>query len=122
MQACARLIAGAAVSLWCLCAFAVAGGLTKPLTGDYAISTTNVDPGPNDPVDSHLIVYLTGESAQSLYKAMKVAPKSNDACLGPGVQVKTIGGTSCSLTLKDNAYSCSFAIDIARQKIDHLAC
>lgn len=122
MKARAKTIAGVCISAGVLCALAIAGDLTKPLTGDYAISTTNVDPGPDDPRDSHLIVYLHGESAQSLYKAMKVAPISNDACLGPGVQVKAIGGTSCSFTAKNKAYSCSFAIDIARQKVDSLAC
>ena len=117
-----NVIVGAAVSLVCMCGIAASGSLTKPLTGDYAIATTNVDPGPDDPIDSHLIVYLRGESAQSLYKAMKVAPKTNDACSGPGVQVKTIGGMSCSYTPKDKSYSCGFAIEIAKQKLEHLPC
>jgi hypothetical protein len=114
-------MAGAAVVTACLCLAAASDSRTKSLSGVYAIGTINVDPSPDNPRDSHLIVYLQGDTAKDLYEAMKVAPKS-EVCGPSGIQVKTIGGTSCGFDPESKSYVCDFAIDIAKQKVERLAC
>jgi hypothetical protein len=113
------VLAGAVVTLACCCVMAASDGL-KPLTGVFAISSTNVDPGPKDPRDTHFIIYLRGDSARSLYDALKGIPVE-DICESDKL-AKVVGGTHCSFNLKTKNYACSLAINIASQKIEPLAC
>jgi hypothetical protein len=94
---------------------------TKRLEGRFAISTISADPTPQTPRDSHFIVYLEGESAKSLYEAMKVAPRTV-ACGPRNLQHKIIGGMDCAIDPGTSTYQCGFALDVAKQKIDPLAC
>lgn len=93
----------------------------KRLEGRFRISGINADPTPQTPHDSHVIVYLEGDSARSLYEAMKVAPQTK-ACGPRNLQHKIIGGMDCALDPAKSTYQCDFALDIANQRIDALAC
>jgi hypothetical protein len=106
-----------------LCAAASSDGRPKPIDGVYAVGTTNVDPGPNDLLDSHFIVHLRESTARDLYEAMKVPAEQHErACEGPDALVKRIGGMTCSHYPERSQYLCNFAIDIANQSVDGLSC
>jgi hypothetical protein len=106
-----------------LCTAASSDGRPKPIDGVYAVGTTNVDPGPNDMLDSHFIVHLRGSTARDLYEAMKVQPEQHQfACEGPDALVKRIGGMTCSYYPGRSQYLCNFAIDVAKQKVEGLSC
>ena len=89
----------------------------KPLTGQFDLTgQTPVDPPPEEPRNTHLRIYLTGEAARTLYTNMKVTPQK--AMCGEKNQrlEKTIGEMLCSAS-DGTKYECWFAIDIAKQKI-----
>lgn len=115
-----RILAGSSVLIVSALCIAASSG-TRKLEGSFAISTTSNDPLPDEPRDSHFIVHLEGESAKGLYEAMKVAPRS-DACGPRRLQHKIIGGMDCAFDPGRSTYHCGFALDIAKQKIDPLAC
>jgi len=90
----------------------------QPLTGTYAIAGKEaVDPPPDQPKDTHLQLYLSGNAARDLYKAMKVKPVA-DECIGDGAQSKFEGGIACTMHAGGKQYECSLAIDIKNQKLD----
>ena len=100
----------------------VARSEVRPLEGTYYFrGATAVDPAPDEPKDTHLLIELTGNAARDLYRGMKVAAK-RDQCVGAGAMSKTVGGMQCTM-LSSTRYRCHFAIEIARQRITHgLAC
>ena len=88
------------------------------LTGSFAFTGRSaVDPAPDEPRDTHMLVYLTGDSAKALWDHMKVEAR-DDLCGEPGGQVKVIGDMQCSESPDKHEYDCVFAIDVASQKID----
>ena len=90
----------------------------KTLTGTYAIAGKEaVDPPPDQPRDTHLQLYLSGNSARDLYKAMKVKAVP-DECIGSGAQSKFEGGIACTMHAGGKEFECSLAIDIKNQKVD----
>jgi hypothetical protein len=100
-----------------LASLPAAMGQEKPLTGTYRVSgQTLVDPPANEPRDTHLQLTLSGTSARDLYDAMKV-PARPDLCLGGGALRKSAGPMQCMRTGDGRKFECSFAIDIARQRI-----
>ena len=94
----------------------------RPLEGTYYFrGATAVDPAPDEPSDTHLLIELTGNAARDLYRGMKVSAKP-DQCVGAGAMSKTVGGMQCTM-LSNTRYRCHFAIEVARQRIQHgLAC
>jgi hypothetical protein len=90
----------------------------KPLTGTYAIAGKEaVDPPPDQANDTHLQLFLSGNAARDLYKAMKVKAVP-DECIGQGAQSKFEGGIACTMHAGGKEYECSLAIDIKNQKLD----
>jgi hypothetical protein len=111
------LLAAAAVVSTALAADAPYPGM-QPLTGQFDIAgATAVDPPPDEPRDTHLRVYLTGDSARALYEHMKVSTGEHP-CGDPEGLSKTIGGMTCVRRRSDGGHECWFAIDIAAQRID----
>ena len=98
-------------------ALPVAAWQYKILSGQYHIAgKTVIDPPPSEAKDTHFHLSLSGAAARDLYNVMKVTPKA-DICIADGAMVKTIGEMQC-LRFKDGKkFQCSFAIDIANQKI-----
>jgi hypothetical protein len=95
-----------------------AGDTERPLEGSYAFrGRTAVDPPPAEAQDTHLSITLTGQSARDLYQKMRTRPK-RDECLDDGSLTKTIGQMQCSELVGPKRYTCTFAIDVARQRID----
>ena len=95
----------------------VAAWQYKSLSGQYRIAgKTVVDPPPSEAKDTHLHLALSGAAARDLYNAMKVAPKP-DECAGNGAMIKTVGDMQCLRSEDGKDFQCSFAIDIANQKI-----
>ena len=95
-------------------AAAVAAADYRPLAGQYRLAgKTLVDAPPDEPRDSHLHVVLTGPAARELYAAMTTRPR-DDAC-EPGTLLKSVGDMQCRRSRE--RYECTFAIDIARQRI-----
>jgi len=89
----------------------------KNLSGEYSIAgQTIIDPPPNEPTDTHLYFALTGNAARDLYNAMKATARA-DACGEPGGLLKSIGAMQCTRAPGGKSYQCSFAIDIAKQRI-----
>ena len=89
----------------------------KTLSGTYQLGgKTLVDPPADEPPDTHFRMTLTGAAAQDLYRSMKVRAKSN-ACGDAGSLLKTIGQMQCERSADGKRYQCSFAIDIAGQRI-----
>jgi hypothetical protein len=93
----------------------------KPVKGTYAVTAKNyLDPSDEEPNDSHVRFQLSGETAKSLYLAMKVAEKA-DACTG--ATAKQIGEMQCLFYKSEKKYVCSFSLNIAEQKIEYgVAC
>jgi hypothetical protein len=90
----------------------------KPLSGTYAFAgKTLVDPPPDEPRDSHLLITLDGQAARDVYRKMK-ARRSRDGCLDDGSMSKTFGGMQCTERVRPTRYTCAFSIDLAAQKID----
>ena len=85
------------------------------LTGTFTLQgETVIDPPPQEPRDTHMLIVLNGASAKSLYQSMK-SKAAPDACAGNGTLAKTVGGMRC--TKSGTRYECDFSIDIARQAI-----
>ena len=106
------------VAIAMLSATVYGDSLTKPINGSYYIAgRTVLDPAPNEAQDTHFRVYLTGTSAKSLYQTMKVKAKP-DACLDDGSVSKQVGEMVCTRH-KKGQFSCAFAIDVMRQRINH---
>jgi hypothetical protein len=96
----------------------IARSEVRPLEGTYYFrGATAVDPPPGEPLDSHLLIELTGNAARDLYRRMKVQAKP-DQCIGAGAMSKTIGSMQCTM-LSNTGYSCHFSIELARQRIQH---
>ena len=96
----------------------ISASSNNQLTGSFWIGgKTIIDPPNNEPIDTHLRVYLTGASAKRLFQAMKVKPV-RDVCLDDGSLSKFIGGTQCTLHQGGKQFSCSFAINIESQRIE----
>jgi hypothetical protein len=113
------LVGGGVLVASALCL--AASSSTMKLEGSFAIAAISADPLPQTPRDSHFIVHLEGESAKSLYDAMKVTPRSI-ACGPRKLQHKIIGGMDCAFDADKSTYNCGFALDIANQKIEPLSC
>lgn len=95
----------------------VAAWQYQSLSGEYRIAgQTIIDPPPSEAKDTHLHLELSGAAARDLYHAMKVDPKP-DECAGDGALIKTIGEMQCLRFENGKEFECSFAIDIANQKI-----
>ena len=93
-------------------------GPSKSLTGSYIIGgKTLVDPPANEPKDTHLQIFLTGDSAKDLYQSMRVKPVA-DQCLLDGSVTKFLGGTACTMHVGGKAYECSFSVNIRSQRIE----
>lgn len=89
----------------------------KPLTGTYAITERSLlDPGAEEPRDTHFRLQLRGAAASDLYQAMKTAA-IRDECTG--ASLKRVGDMRCRYYANDKHYECDFSIDIAGQKIDY---
>lgn len=89
----------------------------KTLTGKFILSgKTPHDPPPGEPSNTHLMMYLTGESAKTLWNAMKVKPRF-DVCADDGTLSKNIGAMQCSQSHDKKKFQCWFSIDIKNQKI-----
>ena len=96
----------------------VARSEVRPLEGTYYFrGATAIDPPLDEPPDSHLLIELTGNAARDLYGRMKVRAKP-DQCIGAGAMSKTIGNMQCTM-LSTTKYRCHFAIEVARQRIQH---
>jgi hypothetical protein len=93
----------------------------KALKGTYAITAKNyLDPSEDEATDSHLRFQLTGDAAQDLYSAMKVAEKP-DECTG--ATAKNIGEMQCLYYTNEKKYACSFSLNVMQQKIEYgVAC
>lgn len=108
----------------CCCAAAVGGAIAGfnaqrlltmtgakfylPLQAEYTITGRNlVDPLPEDKKD-RIAIYIGGESARQLHKAMLVPEKSSDAC-GTSLRSKVAGGLECTGNDKEG-YTCGVAI------------
>lgn len=95
----------------------VAAWQYQSLSGQYRIAgQTVIDPPPSEARDTHLHLELSGAAARDLYNAMKVAPKP-DECADDGAMIKTAGEMQCLRSEDGKEFQCSFAIDIANQKI-----
>jgi hypothetical protein len=106
-----------AIALLLLAACLPVAAQDRPLTGSYRFSgQTLVDPPANEPQDTHLQLTLAGAAARDLYNAMKV-PAKPDLCLGGGALRKSAGAMQCVRTSGGKAFECSFAIDIAKQRV-----
>ncbi|MET3116463.1 hypothetical protein AAKU64_000669 [Undibacterium sp. GrIS 1.8] len=68
--------------------------------------------------DTHYYMYIKGSSAQDLYNTMKVK-SSQEECHGEGSRTKRIQNISCTKLAKSKGYECSFAINVAIQKIEN---
>jgi|SRR4029453_10784942 hypothetical protein len=89
----------------------------KLLTGFYNIAgQTIVDPPANEAQNTHMYFTLSGVSARDLYNSMKVQAKP-DVCRGGGALTKSIGQMQCTRSTSGSEFQCSFAIDIANQRI-----
>ncbi len=100
-----------------LAALPVAALQYKSLSGQYCIAgKTVIDPPPSEAKDTHLHLALSGAAARDLYNAMKVTPEP-DECVGNGAMIKTVGEMRCLRSEDGKEFQCSFAIDIANQKI-----
>lgn len=100
-----------------LAALPVAAWQYNSLSGQYRIAgQTVIDPPPSEAQNTHLHLELSGASARDLYHAMKVDPKP-DECAGNGALIKTVGEMQCLRSQDGKEFQCSFAIDIANQKI-----
>jgi hypothetical protein len=90
----------------------------KALTGTYAIAGKEaIDPPPDQANDTHLQLFLSGNAARDLYKAMKVKAVP-DECIGHNAHSKFQGGIACTQHEGGKEYECSLAIDIKNQKLD----
>lgn len=106
----------------CCCAAAVGGAVVglnaytllnatrvkvyAPLSAEYTITGKNLlDPSPEDKKD-RIAIYIDGEGARQLYKAMLV-PEHSQVC--SPLLAKTAGGLECSGNDKDG-YVCAVAI------------
>ena len=90
----------------------------RALTGTYAIAGKEaIDPPPGQPTDTHLQLFLTGDSARELYQAMKVK-EVPDECIGHQARSKFQGGIACTKHAGGKEYECSLAIDIKAQTLD----
>ena len=95
-----------------------AGATERPLEGSYAFrGRTAIDPPPAEAPDTHLSITLTGQSARDLYQKIRTRPRRGE-CLDDGSLTKTIGQMQCSELVGPKRYTCTFAIDVARQRID----
>ena len=100
-----------------LAALPVAAWQYNSLSGQYRIaSQTVIDPPPSEARDTHLHLELSGAAARDLYHAMKVKPQP-DECAENGALIKTVGEMQCLRSQDGKEFQCSFAIDIANQKI-----
>lgn len=93
----------------------------KIVQGTYAVTAKNyLDPSEAEPKESHVRFQLSGETAEDLYLAMKVAEKP-DVCTG--ATAKQIGEMQCLYYKNDKKYVCNFSIDVMRQKVEYgVAC
>lgn len=106
-----------AIVLLLLATLPVAAWQYQSLSGQYRIAgQTVIDPPPSEAQDTHLHLALSGAAARDLYHAMQVDPKP-DECAGDGTMVKIIGEMQCLRSRDGKEFQCSFAIDIANQKI-----
>lgn len=65
----------------------------KPVKGTYAVTARNyLDPAEGEPKDSHVRFQFSGETAEDIYLAMKVAEKP-DQCTG--ATARQIGAMQC---------------------------
>ena len=88
----------------------------KALTGTYAIAGKEaIDPPPGQPTDTHLQLFLTGDSARDLYRAMKVK-EVPDECIGHEARSKFQGGIACTKHAGGKEYECSLALDPSRAR------
>jgi hypothetical protein len=125
-EGCVRMKKSA--TILCCCAAAVGGAVVgvsaypllnmarvkvyAPLNAKYTITGEHlVDPAPEDKKD-RVAIYIDGNSARDLYKAMLV-PERRESCGGPpspeAQPSKTAGGLECIGDDKDG-YSCAVAI------------
>ena len=90
----------------------------KALTGTYAIAGKEaIDPPAEQPKDTHLQLFLSGDAARDLYRAMKVK-EVPDECIGHDARSKFQGGIACTKLAGGKDYECSLAIDIKNQTLD----
>ena len=97
-----------------------AAGWAK-LEGSYAITARNyLDPGAEERKDSHLRIQLQGSAARDLYRAMRSRDVVDECTKG---LTRRQGEMRCTRHIQPERYSCDFAIDLARQRIEYgLAC
>jgi hypothetical protein len=87
------------------------------IEGTYAITGASVvDPLEDEPVNSHIRLSLSGETAKHLYDAMK-AEAVVDECTG--ARAKNVGEMQCLFYEGDASYECYFSINIATQRIEY---
>ena len=90
----------------------------KALTGTYEIAGKDaIDPPPDQARDTHLQLFLTGDAARDLYRAMKVK-EVPDECIGHNAHSKFQGAIACTKHEGGKEYECSLAIDIRNQTLD----
>ena len=89
----------------------------KDISGIYAVTAESlIDPGEDDPSNSHYRIQLKGDSAKALFQAMNVEPRI-DECTG--ASAKSIGEMQCLLFENSGTYECHFSINIDEQTIEY---
>ena len=87
------------------------------MSGTYAVTAENlIDPGQDEPVDSHFRFQLRGDSARDLFEAMKV-DSYIDECTGG--TAKSVGDMVCLYFEASGKYEGHFSINIAMQRIEY---
>jgi len=68
----------------------------KKLAGTYSIGTASLtDPAPGESSDALLRLYLTGDAAKDLFKALRAKPE-RDECFDDGTMTKVSGELLCA--------------------------
>jgi hypothetical protein len=93
----------------------------KPLSGTFAITGENyLDPGADEPANSHFRMQLTGDAAKDLYAAIPGA-SSVDACTG--AQSKSAGDVRCLYIEAEDSYEYTFSVNLVERRIEYgVAC
>ena len=95
----------------------VNAGEYRPLQGSFMVGgATLIDPPADEPSNTHYYLFLTGDSAKSLYEAMNVTA-IHDECRDDGSLIKVIDNMQCLVSVDQADYQCTFGIDLDKQTI-----
>ncbi|MCP4325812.1 MAG: hypothetical protein GY787_29040 [Alteromonadales bacterium] len=82
------------------------------IEGEYAVTGAYT----SDVGNSHLRIMLRGESAKDLYLAMDAKVVIDDCTQTAS---KSVGKMQCFFYKENKSYECDFAINLAKQTIEH---